>query len=128
MATAQKIIERAATLGVHAKLWEKAGRTRIYAHTGRKDLSVYLECDGDSAEIEGAAFKVYCSTPQHPAWIKSQIDRAKKNFIALFWAYVVETYPESDLNGLGVDIRDMIAEARAFVAARAAEATEEVED
>lgn len=123
MTTAAEIITRAKELGIESKLWEKSGRTRIYAQTGRKDMSVYLECDGPSADISGAALKVFCNAEQHPNWIKSQVADFRARFIGLFHAYVFEHYAQTgpQPNGFGIDINAMIDDARAFVASRAAE-------
>src|SRR5690606_3120171 len=73
MTTAQNIIDRAAKLGISAKIWEKGDKLRIYAQTGRRDMSVYLELDGTRDEIHGAALKVFCNTQQHPNWVKAQV-------------------------------------------------------
>ena len=119
MTTATKIIDRAASLGIKSRLWEKGDKTRIYANTSRKDMSVYLECDGPADDILGAAFKVFCNTEQHPNWIRSQVAQFKADYIGLFHAYVVERYSDTgpQPNGYGPDINAMIDEARTFVAA-----------
>jgi hypothetical protein len=125
MTNAQNIIDRAAKLGISANIWEKTDKLRIYAQTGRRDISVYLEVDGTRDEIYGAALKVFCNTPQHPNWVKSQIAKYRQNYVGLFHAYVFEQYKDKDTgrrpNGYGVDINEMIDEARAFVAAREAD-------
>jgi len=123
MTTAQQIIDRAAGLGITSKVWQKGEKLRIYASTGRRDMSVYLEIDGTPDDIFGAAFKVFCNTDQHPNWIKSQVAQFRADYIGLFHAYVVEMYRDTgpQPNGYGIDINEMIDEARAFVAAREAE-------
>ena len=122
MTTAQAIIARAATFGIKTTLWEGAGRTRIYAQTDRRDMSVYLECDGTPADIEGAAFKVICKTEQHPNWVQSQVAHHRKKLMPLFWAYVLERYAHvgPQPNAFGPDINAMIDDARAFEAAQEA--------
>ncbi len=119
MTTAQKIIDRAHALGIKARLWQKAAYLRIYAHTGRKDMSVFLDCEGTPDEIEGAAMRVACHIEQHPHWIRQQIHEHRQRFIGLFHAYVFEMYRDTGPlpNGYGPDINGMIDEARAFVAA-----------
>lgn len=120
MTTCEKIIETARSLGIEAKVWEKAGRLRIYAKTDRKDMAVYLECDGTSDAVDGAAFRVFCNTQQHPNWIRAQVAEYKERFVGLFHAYVVCRYADTGAapNGYGPDINEMIDEARAFVTAR----------
>lgn len=129
MTTAQNIIDRAAKLGISAKIWEKGDKLRIYAQTGRLDMSVYLELDGTRDEIHGAAMKVFCNTQQHPNWVKAQVAKYRQKYIGLFHAYVVEMYKDTgpQPNGYGVDINKMIDEARAFVAAREAEQADDAE-
>lgn len=123
MTTAQDIIDRAAKIGISAKIWEKGDKLRIYAQTNRRDMSVYLELDGTRDEIDGAAMKVFCNTQQHPNWVKSQVADYRQRYIGLFHAYVFEMYKDTgpQPNGYGVDINKMIDEARAFVAACEAE-------
>ena len=118
MTTSTAIIALAAELGIKASLWQKGDKTRIYAKTGRKDMSVYLECDGTPDDIYGAAFKVFCSTEQHPNWIKAQVAQFREGYMPLFHAYVVSHYAETgpQPNGYGPDINAMIDESRAFVA------------
>jgi hypothetical protein len=117
MTTAQDIIDRAAQVGIKVNLWEKAGRCRLYARA-RKDMNIYLECDGNGDCIEGAALKVFCNTEQHPNWIRSQVKQQREAFMGLFHAYVVEMYKETGPypNGYGPDINEMIDEAREFFA------------
>lgn len=130
MTTTQAIVDRAAALGIRAKLWQKGDRLRIYAQTDRRDMSVYLELDGIPERVDGAAMKVFCNTEQHPNWIKSQVAQFKDAYIALFHAYVVEMYRDTgpQPNGYGVDINDMIDESRAFVAAHEAQKAEDDAD
>jgi hypothetical protein len=119
MTTVTDIIALAGELGIKASVWQKSDKLRIYAKT-QKHLNVYLELDGTPDCVEGAAFKVFCSTEgQHPNWIKSQVAQARAENIALFYAYVVEMYAHVGPapNGYGPDINSMIDEARAFVAA-----------
>jgi hypothetical protein len=118
MTTAERIIARAARLGIEATLWQKHGRLRIYAKTP-KYLSVYLELDGTPENVEGAAFKVFCNTAgQHPNWLKSQVAMARKEYIGLFYAYDVEQHAHLGPmpNGYGEDFNQCLAEARAYVA------------
>ena len=111
---AQKIIDRAETVNIKAKLWERHGKCRLYA-TAQKGMSIYLECDGTSDDIEGAAFRVFCNTDQHPNWQKSQVKEHTDAFIGLFHAYVYEMYKDCDtLDAFGPDMREGIEEARAF--------------
>lgn len=122
MTTITKIAERAGQLGIETKVWNKAGRLRLYART-QKHLSVYLELDGTAEEIEGGALKVFCNTEgQHPNWIRSQVAQARADNLALFHAYVVEQYSGVGPapNGYGPDINAMIDESRAFMAAHEA--------
>ena len=115
MTTAQQIIDRAAQAGIKVNLWEKAGKCRLYARS-RKDMNIYLECDGTGEFIEGAAYKVFCNTEQHPNWIRSQVKQQKEMYMGLFHAYVVETYKDlgEAPNGFGPDINEMVDESRAF--------------
>jgi hypothetical protein len=117
--TIDEIMDRAATVGVETKKWIKGDKMRIYAQTGRKDMSVYLELEGDDEEhIEGAAFKVYCTTDQHPNWIKTQIKKYREKYIGLFYAYVCEDFrdtPEGECpKGYGDDSKKCLEDARAF--------------
>ncbi len=130
MTTTQQIIDRAAALGIQSKLWQKGDKLRIYAINPRKDLSIYLECDGSADDVTGAAFKVFCNTAQHPNWVKSQVAQARENHIALWHAYVVEVHREvgPQPNGYGIDINAMIDESRAFVAAHEAQKAEDDAD
>ncbi len=123
MTTIAQIADRAGQLGIRTTVWNKPGRLRLYAKT-QKHMSVYLELDGSSASIEGAALKVFCNTEgQHPNWIRSQITRARTDNMALLYAYIVEMYADTGPapNGYGPDINGMIDEARAFVASHEAE-------
>jgi len=111
---AQQIIDRAATANIKSRLWERHGKCRIYAAT-QKGMAVYLECDGHSGDIEGAAFKVFCNTEQHPNWQKAQVAEHKQAYLGLFHAYVVEMYKDCDtLDAFGADMSEMIVEAREF--------------
>jgi hypothetical protein len=123
MTSANEIITLAAEFGVTARLWQKGNKTRIYADAKRRDMSVYLECDGTADDIEGAALNVFCSTQQNPAWIKSQVAACRERFIGLFYAWVVTHYADVGPapNGYGPDINGMIDEARAAVVAARAE-------
>lgn len=115
MTTAQDIIDRAKTIGIEANTWTSSTRgLRIYAKTSRRDMKVYLDCDGSVDDIEGAKLQVFCNTPQHPNWVKSQINDFKKMYIGLFYSYVVEKYKETPMspNGYGPDINQMIIEAQ----------------
>lgn len=118
MPTITEIADRARTFGIETSVWNKAGRLRLYART-QKHLSVYLEFDGTPECPEGAAFKVFCNVDQHPNWIKSQIAQARAANMALFHAFVIETYADTGPapNGYGPDINEMIDEARAFAVA-----------
>jgi hypothetical protein len=95
-------------------------RIVIYAQTDRRDMQVFLELDGTPDAVEGAAFKVFCSTQQHPNWIKKQVDEYRSAYRDLLTAYVVEAYSDVDPVegcGYGPDIRAMIIEERARAAA-----------
>ena len=111
---AEKIVARAETVGITASIWSKGDKFRIYAKTHRRDVKVFLECD--DPECSGAALKVFCNANQHPNWIKSQVAQLREVFMPLFHAYVVERYADTPPapNGYGVDINEMIDEARAF--------------
>jgi len=129
MTTAQDIIDAAAVFGIKAKLWEKAGKCRVYAQTDRRDMSVYLELEGHSTAVEGAAMKVFCNTDQHPTWIKSQVKEYREAYVNLFNACVVSLYGSHDGDAVhvahfgegpilgGPDIQQMIQDARAAYAA-----------
>ena len=120
--TAEKIIERAKQAGIEASYWEKGNKFRIYAKAHRRDVKVFLELD--DADATGAALKIFIDDcGQSPNWYASQRAALQKNFKPLFLAYVVERYvdaqPEgnpSDLKffGYGIDISEMIAEAREY--------------
>lgn len=118
MTTAAAIITLAAQIGIKASVWQKGDKLRIYAKTQRKDISAYLECDGTPDEIEGAAFKVFCNTPQHANWVAAQVRENRERYIGLFHAYVFEMYAETgpQPNGYGPDINAMIDESRIFIA------------
>lgn len=126
MTTAQQIIARAALFGLTTKLWEKGDKCRLYL-SFRKDINAYLEIEGTSANVEGAALKVFCTTAQHPNWVRSQVAQYSEIAKPLFFAYVIEHYADTppEPNGYGHDINAMIEEARAFEAARLANASEE---
>lgn len=121
--TAAEIVSLAGRAGIRAQAWSKGERARIYAETGRRDLSVYLELDGSLDDVTGAALKVFCSTPQHPNWIKAQIAQAKVRFAPLFLAYAAAHYADTPAapNGYGPDINGMIDEAREWLASLDAE-------
>lgn len=117
MATMQEIIDRAAKLGEKSSAWIKGDYARIYVgNIGRKDIKVWLECEMAGSDVTGASFHVSCSTPQAGNWIRSQIAIYRKRHIALWHAYVILTYKDSDLSGFGPDIVGMINEAREFAA------------
>lgn len=124
MTTTQKIIARAAQIGITAREWQKGDKLRIYATTPRRDMSVYLEIDGTPDELTGASLKVFCNTDQHPNWIRSQVAEYRERFMGLFYAYVVEVYANvgPQPNGYGPSINEMIDKARAFFAAKTADA------
>lgn len=124
MTTANQIVERAKDFGIEASVWEKGGKLRIYAKTDRRDMAVYLELDGATSDVNGAAYKVFCNAHQHPNWIKKQVAEYRKEFLPLFHAFVVETYRDSDLSSFGPDITKMIQDARDFERHRAEEIAE----
>mgnify|MGYP003120845657 CR=1 FL=1 len=109
----QTIIDRAATVNIKTNLWEKHGRCRLYADA-QKGMAVYLDFDGTSNDIMGAAYKVFCNIEQHPNWQKSQIKEHREAYMGLFYAYVVEFYKDADLNQYGPDLTGLIEDARAF--------------
>ena len=116
MTTTAAIVARATALGVRTSTWKSVatGRLRIYAETNRRDLNAFLELDGVPEDVEGAAFKVFCDTPQHSNWVKSQVNTARKEHIGLWHAFVLEHYAGQDLADYGPDIADAIQAARAF--------------
>lgn len=117
MTNAQAIIDRAASFGIQSKLWAKGDKVRIYASTGRKDASVFLELDGTADEVEGAAFKCFIDAGRQSfKWAASQRHIVQAKFIGLFHAYVLEMY-QGNATGYGADIAAMIADATAFEAA-----------
>ncbi len=121
--TIDAIIAKAAEAGVEARYWEKGGKFRLYVDTGRRDAKVFLELD--DAEASGAALKVFIDDcGQAPAWYASQKKALQGRFMPLFFAYVVIRYADTAAapNGYGPDINAMIDEARAFFAARSANA------
>lgn len=94
MSMIESIIERANLVGITAKKWSKHDKLRIYAQTDRKDMSVFLELEGEEGDIDGGSFKVFCRTEQHPNWIKAQVAHFKKEYIGLWYSYVVEMHKE----------------------------------
>lgn len=114
MCNIENILKTANKYGVEGKIWHKGDNLRIYVKSFRKDVNVFLECDGTPEEITGAVLKVFINTNQHPNWIKSQKQMYQEEFKPLFYAYIVEHYRESNLNSYGPDIQAMIAEARQF--------------
>ena len=118
----EKIIERAKLSGIEASYWQKGDKHRIYAKAGRRDVKVFLELD--DADATGAALKIFIDDcGQSPKWYASQRSALQENFKPLFLAYVVERYadaqPEGDPSdrkfiGFGIDISEMIAEAREY--------------
>lgn len=117
MTTLKAIQARAEYFGIKTKPWFKGEKFRLYAVTDRKDMKVYLDLDGSTKDcILGAAFKVFCATPQHPNWIKSQVNQYREEFAPLWHAFVIAAYGAGDdLSGYGEDIREMVAKSRAFL-------------
>lgn len=119
MTTAQQIIDLAARRGITARLWEGGDQLRLYARTGRKDMTVYLDLDGTAEDVQGATLKVYCATKQSSAWIRSQTAMYRRAYMGLMHAYVVAHYgADGSLDGYGPSIRAMVEEARAAWAAQ----------
>lgn len=114
MCSVNGILEKANKYGIQAKVWHKGENLRIYAKSFRKDVNVFLECDGIPEEITGAELKVFINTDQHPNWVKSQQKIYQEEFKPLFYAYVLEYYKDANLNSYGPDIQAMVAEARKF--------------
>ncbi len=122
-ATPQSIIDRAKDFGIEANFWAKAGKSRIYAKTDRRDMAVFLQLEDEDGNpvlgagdvVHGAALKVFCSTSQHPNWVSSQCQIYRKKYVGLFYAYIIEVYGVSGEISphYGPDIRAMIEEARA---------------
>lgn len=120
--TVEKIIERAKQAGIKASYWEKGDKARIYAKAHRRDVKVFLELD--DADASGAALKIFIDDcGQSPKWYASQRAALQESFKPLFLAYAVERYadaqPEGDpadrkFVGFGLDISDLIAEAREY--------------
>lgn len=120
--TADNIIALAAQVGITATLWERGGKCRLYVQQKRKDLSIFLECDGDGEMITGAALKVFCSVNQHPNWIKAETLVYRNAYARFAAAYVGALYHDVVLEpvggeyqaaGFGLNIAAMIAEERA---------------
>jgi hypothetical protein len=115
--TVEKIIARAKAAGIDARYWEKSGKFRIYAQVKRRDAKIFL--DLDDADASGAAFKIFIDDcGQATAWYASQKGQLRETFKPLFFAYVVERYADTPAapNGYGLDINEMIDEARAYFA------------
>lgn len=120
----QRIIERAKAAGIEAAYWEKGGKFRIYAKTGRRDAKVFLELDDPDAT--GAALKIFIDDcGQSPKWYASQRAGLQDHFKPLFFAYVVENYADAESEGdpadrkfvgYGLDISGLIADAREYFA------------
>ncbi|WP_036292139.1 hypothetical protein [Methylosinus sp. PW1] len=116
MTTIKSIQARAEYFGFPTKAWFKGDKMRLYCDAERRDMKVYLELEGDSKdEITGGAYRVFCSTEQHPNWIRSQVKEYRERFMPVFYAYIIEQYRNVDLSGYGEDLRDLVDTSMAFL-------------
>ena len=60
--TIDDVLEYAEKLGISCEKWVSHGKMRIYPEVYMKDMKVYLQLAGEEDDIEGAAFKVFCSS------------------------------------------------------------------
>jgi hypothetical protein len=93
---AMNIIDRTVALlklaDFSGKKWSVPGKNRIYISCGRRDIQMFLDFGDDETGEDGAAFKVFCSTDQHPNWVKSQVAKYRSEYSEVFNVYMIAVY------------------------------------